>query len=1128
MEAVTRHRIDEGFDSLEAFLRSASSYVKGKGYSGIAVLFDEFSAYVNASIEDGRVTADLAAIQSFAQLAVPREGQDLLFVCTMHVDIGRILGNVMAAAEEIRKVRGRFSEMTLSFTNSRNLVENILTVDRDGFSRLQGKYREYFGALPVRYPDMSKVYPIHPHTINSIIKVSSRFAQNERTIFSFFAETVSKKLGEPVIKDERLNLITTREIYDYFIDAISERNLDLKASALRCMAFCGNELERDVIKALVIAHVSAGEDADSRLSSKDIAFIVGVDDIRQIDMFLKEMSMNPASNIVFYEKEYRFEFIAAGNAAGDISGRLDEDAARINPYDALLEVLEEYGASICIRKTYTVNPSKDILPVRKTLSGVIYRPADLLEALESEMAGIEKDGKLLFVIPDFQDEMGGDYISSVRAELKGAPSNVCVAVPKSFPLQAEKDIRYYAAVKKMLYSGKLDENGVKTLLKIQQPVQKIVEHEIRKFGDTGNFTFIFNDDTVKDGFPSLEELQKFLLLRYFSRFPGMDAGAVRGKNSIHALVDDFLVFGGRTNIPANYSSETDRLIMDVLKPLDLVKIERSGSGYSARLKMPEAANNPESYEIWTIVNDTGKTVKEIFSVLEAAPYGLPDYLVELYIAAAVAANRLVIRYRGQTLPLNKMNIALINSAGYTLEEMRAASPELKAAVKRVWMEFCKIHSRCGAKEFEPGIPQSDDQVYSAISGDMADVRVMLEGFEARLENAGIKNSTALTLMKELNDLTAVRSPIDYMEAFVTLPRKASGISDYKEAFGFFGLFLDFMAQLNTHLDQIRRMDAGLSEMRCLEGIQEGYDDLKALYFDTLDSYEKLKGYIKENTFLADELKEAGDRFRRLTVMYNDAFARLHEDLAAEIRCLYAVFDSPAVKLIESFESVSLKNVKRVSEMRSDLRGIKACGARLARRDDEPLNCLCAGYHAGLAGLQEQMYMVKRMRESVERQVVNIGANYVSRLAGLDGGTDGGKDRPDGGKEGGLAAFGAYLRGAAADDADGAVRKWEELRNYLDMGFDAIIGNYGEEVMQLVTALAPYINRYMADNDPDRKKAENSAAVRKKIKFRTIYSQIRSEIINSGYKSVTVEEFARALHSIVEKIRKEFDEVDIEE
>lgn len=1102
MEAITRHKLDEGFDSLEAFLRSASSYIKDKGYSGLVILIDEFSAYVKNSIEDGRITADLAAIQSLAQLTAPREGQDLFFVCSMHVDFISILGGAVETAEEIQKVRGRFSEMTLSFSNSENLVENILTVDRYAFDGLYEKYRKYFGALPSRYPDMARVYPIHPHTVKSIIRVSAKFAQNERTIFSFFAQAVNRKLGEPVIMEERLNLITTGEIYDYFIDCISERNVILKDSASRCLSFCRNTLERDVVKALVIAQVSADADFDARLSSTDIAFIIGADNIRPIDLFLKEMNANPASNIIFYEKSNRFEFIAAGNAMNDLSVRLEGEMEKTGGYDALLEALTEYAAGICIRKAYTAAPSRDVLPVRKDFEGVIYRPADLLKALDREIANIEKDGKLLFVVPGFNDEIGTDFVQVLKDKLRMAPANIGIAVPKSFPLHLERDLRFHSAAKNLLKSGNLDENSKKMLQKLHQPIEKNVENEIRKFANMPNFTFVFNAETVVEGFSSLEEFYIFLLRRHYSKFPRVDAEAIRGKNSIHQMVENFLVFGEMTNIPANYSSELEKLIMDVLRPLDMVKVERSGSGYSAKLKIPEEANNRESCEIWQIVNDTSKPVREVFALLEGAPFGLPDYMVELYIAAAVAANQLAITYKGQTLQLNRMSIALVNNPGYALEKVRTAHPALKTEVKKVWTAFCRIHGRCGAKSFEPGLPQSDSTIQALLIADMADVRVMLQGFEARLENTGVKNGMLVELRKALTELGTVVNPVDYMEAFVLLPKKICGTHDDAVAFRCFDEFFSFLAELNAGLDGIWKMETALGSMRSLEGIDEGYGDLKTLYFEALGGFEELKKGIVDCVYLPEMLKELEGRLRRLILGYNEVFLRLHEEVTAGSRKLLGLLDSPPVKLIEAFESIKFGNIKRISDIRGDLRGVRVCSLRPVQRDEEPVNCSCTGFQAGLADLIEQAHRIRRMEESFQRQISNIGSNYVSRLLNLD-------YRPDG--------------------MDRVLRDWESLKEYLKMDFDDIAGQYGDEVILLVESLSSYINSYLAQIEEElKKKPETEVKAKKKIGFRALYSQIQSEIANSGYKSVTVEEFAHTLQRIVDRIRKEYDEIDIGE
>ena len=1098
MEEITRHKLDEGFDSLEAFLRSASGYVKDQGYSGIVILIDEFSAYVKNSIEDRRITADLAAVQSLAQLTAPREEQDLFFVCSMHVDFLSILGGATETAEEIRKVRGRFSEMTLSFSNSENLVENILTVDRSGFARFNDKYRRYFGALPARYPDMARVYPIHPHTVKSIIRVSVKYAQNERTIFSFFAQAVSRKLNEPVIIDERLNLITTGEIYDYFIDSISERNILLKESAMRCLSFCSNSMERDVVKALVIAQVSADADSDARLSSTDIAFIIGADNIKAIDMFLKEMNANPSSNIIFYENYNRFEFIAAGNMMNDISTLLESEMEKIESYEALLDALSEYSNGICIRKAYVVNPSRDTLPVRKDLEGVIYRPADLLNALDREMQNVEKDGKLLFVVPGFNDTIGAELIKTLKAGLLLAPTNICAAVPKNFPVQLERDLRLHYAAKNILKAGKLDENGKKMLQKIHSPAERNIESEIRKFAATSNFTFVFSNETVVEGFPSLEELYGFLLKKHYSKFPRIDAEAIRGKNSIHMLVDNFLAISGMANIPEKYSSELERLIMDVLRPLDIVKAERSGSGHSARLKVPEESNNRESWEIWQIVNDTSKTVREVFSLLGAAPFGLPDYLVELYIAAAVAANQLTIVYKGQTLQLNKMSIALVNTPGYTLEKVRNARPELKFEVKKVWSVFSKIHGRSGAKSFEPGLAQSDSVIHALLASDMADVRVMLSGFESRLENADIMNETLLGLLKSVTELGTVTNPVDYMEAFVRLPKKVCAVQDDTTALQRFEEFFAFLAELNAGLDGIWKIETVLGSMRSLEGSDEEFCELKTLYFEVMDVFDNLKKGIRDNVYLPEIVTELKGRLAKLILSYNEVFIQLHEKVAKGTRQLLDMLESPSAQLIEAFERIKFKDIKKISDIRGEIRGIRACSLHPSMRDDEPVNCTCTGFHDGLSELTGQLRNVKRMDDSLGRQISNIGGNHVLRLLSLEYKPD----KPDNHEE------------------------WDSLRIHLQDGFNEVVRQSASDVISLVESLAPHINAYLAQAEGEKKKTEAESKAKKIIGFRTLYTQIQSEITNMGYKSVSVDEFARTLQSIIDRLGKEYDEIDI--
>jgi len=97
-----------------------------------------------------------------------------------------------------------------------------------------------------------------------------------------------------------------------------------------------------------------------------------------------------------------------------------------------------------------------------------------------------------------------------------------------------------------------------------------------------------------------------------------------------------------------------------------------------------------------------------------------------------------------------------------------------------------------------------------------------------------------------------------------------------------------------------------------------------------------------------------------------------------------------------------------------------------------------------------------------------------------------------------------------------------------MDVEAISNLYCDTVAQLVNSLAPHINAYLVQSDAAKKQAEQDAKVRRKIGFRKLYMMIQSEIINSGYKTVTVEEFMRTLQGIIDRVRKEYEEVDIEE
>ena len=105
---------------------------------------------------------------------------------------------------------------------------------------------------------------------------------------------------------------------------------------------------------------------------------------------------------------------------------------------------------------------------------------------QQEISEVSKDGKIIFIVPAFDDKAEKDFIENVKALLADAPANVCVGIPKlSIPYRKGPGLFRF---KKMEQAGGLDENSMKRS-KTAKAVEKMVDYEIKKFKHI-QFTFV--------------------------------------------------------------------------------------------------------------------------------------------------------------------------------------------------------------------------------------------------------------------------------------------------------------------------------------------------------------------------------------------------------------------------------------------------------------------------------------------------------------------------------------------------------------------------------------------------------------------------------------------------------------
>ena len=293
------YNIDTYGENFENFIRESYEYIKNKGYKGIVYIFDEFSAYLTALIEDGRINMNLPKIQQFAESCYLSRGMNMFFIASIHKSLSILLKSVVLEKEELDKIVGRFNnEITLDFSKGSELIKDTLKIDRTNYQIMKNQYNEVKELEELTDGLLKYYYPLHPVTIDYLNKLSKLYAQENRTLFRFLSDVVDPIIKkENIIVDGHLNIITMDVLYDYFVTDANEMGLSLVESANDIFKICNEKWQIKVIKALVVSRMSVYEfKLDSTvkigLSADDIFKYLLIKDTKTIDNFYKNFHQN--------------------------------------------------------------------------------------------------------------------------------------------------------------------------------------------------------------------------------------------------------------------------------------------------------------------------------------------------------------------------------------------------------------------------------------------------------------------------------------------------------------------------------------------------------------------------------------------------------------------------------------------------------------------------------------------------------------------------------------------------------------------------------------------------------------------------------------------------------------------
>jgi len=224
-----------GFDVVELYEKVVDKLPE-KGYSGVYIVYDEFSKYLESSISSASLS-DIKLLQDFAEKC-NRSGKKqihLMLIC--HKDISNYIDSNLAKekVDGWRGVSGRFAHISLhnNYSQMYEIISAVIKKEPAEWVKYEQKYHSKFNDLATRFVTNGLLdktekestraaiigcYPLHPITTFILPRLSEKVAQNERTLFTFLSSdeknTLSAFVKSAAASD--FAMLTPDMIYDYF------------------------------------------------------------------------------------------------------------------------------------------------------------------------------------------------------------------------------------------------------------------------------------------------------------------------------------------------------------------------------------------------------------------------------------------------------------------------------------------------------------------------------------------------------------------------------------------------------------------------------------------------------------------------------------------------------------------------------------------------------------------------------------------------------------------------------------------------------------------------------------------------------------------------------------------------
>lgn len=256
------------------------------GYSGIYIVFDEFSKFIEGQ-SDAYIGKNMKLLQNMCELASESKNSKIFITMVAHKSI-KEYGNYLSPEiiNLFTGIEGRIIEkyFITSTKNNYELIRDAIIKDEDVLCSIE-QLKKYFSSencesyfnLPCFRSVFNKkdfedivykgCFPMNPISSYLLLNVSEKVAQNERTLFTFISNDEPNSMARYVSEHDGKSawLVGADLVYDYFSGLFKKEVMNEYVhsewlNAEYALSKCENEYQAKVIKALAVILIVNKED----------------------------------------------------------------------------------------------------------------------------------------------------------------------------------------------------------------------------------------------------------------------------------------------------------------------------------------------------------------------------------------------------------------------------------------------------------------------------------------------------------------------------------------------------------------------------------------------------------------------------------------------------------------------------------------------------------------------------------------------------------------------------------------------------------------------------------------------------------------------------------------------------